>query len=518
MATSNPVRRSETGGLMRRLACLVSLLVTASCISSTAAPSATALQPIARPDDGSQPSARSPTVTLHQSAAGDAGPTVWRFAGTLLLPSDPNSYANVILDVEPLKDGGWIVVQDRWPSRQLPHPGPSIPFKSAGGTVVRLDPTGAVVAGQSDPDSFSPTHVVLFDDAGVVVAEGSWTRGLDLRTLDTLWKTDSECVAVADLCYAYQPFTTSPPGTFDERDPRTFSLLRSLPHVKVGQLMAPMILRDWNLAIVRSNSSVHWFDFFALDPGAPITLPWIDRLRGARSIGLLSGDRAIVSYEGWQNGRFPASELTDISTGRVIARYEDRLPVVATAAATFLTGAAVTQLLDPQNSSLGPGLPTLPLYVSFEKGIVVVPLGNGGAAVMQREAGQSSEQTVAFTSIAVGACPAIDFTRVQLADGTADCPALAPAHGARRIRVSPGEARDIDRFEITAATADAASRRLTIRVRLDEPRSPSAAQTAPAQVIELPESLAGRWLVGLEPDPQIPRPFGFWTAFAIDLR
>jgi len=84
--------------------------------------------------------------------------------------------------------------------------------------------------------------------------------------------------------------------------------------------------------------------------------------------------------------------------------------------------------------------------------------------------------------------------------------------------VSTGKERDIDRFEITAVTADAASRRLTIRVRLDEPRSPSAAQTAPAQVIELPESLAGRWLVGLEPDPQIPRPFGFWTAFAIDLR
>ena len=366
---------------------------------------------------------------------------------------------------------------------------------------MRLDAAGGVVAQQSDAREFTPTHLVLLEDSGVVVAEGSWTRGLDLRTLETLWKTDSECVAVADLCYAYQPFTTSPPGTFDERDPRTFSLLRSLPHVKVGQLMAPMILRDWNLAIVRSNSSDHWFDFFALDPGAPITLPWIDRLRGARSIGLLSGDRAIVSYEGWQNGRFPASELTDISTGRVIARYEDRLPVVATAAATFLTGAAVTQLLDPQNSSLGPGLPTLPLYVSFERGIVVVPLGNGGAAVLQREAGQSSEQTVAFTSIAVGACPAIDFTRVQLADGTADCPALAAAHGARRILVSTGKERDIDRFEITAVTADAASRRLTIRVRLGEPRSPSAAQTAPAQVIELPESLAGRWLVGLEPDP-----------------
>ena len=464
-----------------------------------------------------------PLVDLRAPQAGrqpdpaDSGSAVWRFAGTLLLPADPNSYANVILDVEPLKDSGWIVVQDRAPSRRLPHAGPSIPFKSAGGTVVRLDSTGAVVARQSDPDSFSPTHVVLFEDASVVVAEGSWTRGLDLRTLDTLWKTDSECVAVADRCYAYQPFTTSPPGTFEERDPRTFALVRSLPHIKVGQLTTPMILSDWNVVVVPSKSSDHWFDFFSLDPAARITLPWIDRLRGARSIGLLSADRAIVSYEGWQNGRFPASELTDVATGRVIARYEDRLPVVTTAAGTFLTGAAVTEVLDPHDSSNGLDLPTLPLYASFEKGIVVVPLGNGGAAVLQREAGRSSEHAVTFTSIAEGACAAIDFTRVQLADGTADCPALAAAGGARRILVSIGKLPGIDRFEIGGVTADEATGRLTIRVRVGEPPSQSLASNAPTQVIQLPESLSGHWLVGLEPDLPTPRPFGFWTAFAIDI-
>src|SRR5437899_2530260 len=210
-----------------------------------------------------------------------------------------------------------------------------------------------------------------------------------------------ECVAVADPCFAYQPFTTSPPGTFDERDPRTFSLIRSLPHIKVGQLTTPMILSDWNLAIVPSKSSDHWFDFFAVDPAARITLPWIDRLRGARSIGLLSGDRAIVSYEGWQNGRFPASELTDIATGRVIARYEDRLPVVTTAAAaTFLIGATGTEILDPRDSSHGLDLPTLPLYASFEKGIVVVPLGNCGAAVVQSAACARTDHACKVTEIA----------------------------------------------------------------------------------------------------------------------
>ena len=519
MVTWNPLPRSETGGLIRRLACLVSLLVTASCVSSASAPSATAPQTIARPETALQPSGPSPRVTFRHSDPADPGSGVWRFAGTLLLPADPNSYANVILDIEPLKDGGWIVVQDRAPNRRLPSGGPSRgPLIPAHGIVMRLDAAGRVVAQQSDADSFSPTHVVLFEDAGVVVAEGSWTRGLDLRTLDTLWKTDSECVAVADRCYAYQPFTTSPPGTFEERDPRTFALVRSLPHIKVGQLTTPTILSDWNLVVVPSKSSDHWFDFFSLDPAAPITLPWIDRLRGARSIALLSADRAIVSYDGWQNGRFPASELTDIATGRLIARYEDRLPAVATAAAgTLLIGATVTEVLDPRDSSHGLDLPTLPLYASFEKGIVVLPLGNGGAAVLQREAGHSSEHAVAFTSIAEGACPAIDFTRVQLADGTADCPALAAARGARRILVSIGKLPGIDRFEISGVTADEATGRLAIRAGVGEPRSQSLASNAPTQVIQLPESLTGHWLVGLEPDPLTPRPFGFWTAFAIDV-
>jgi len=83
--------------------------------------------------------------------------------------------------------------------------------------------------------------------------------------------------------------------------------------------------------------------------------------------------------------------------------------------------------------------------------------------------------------------------------------------------VSTGKLPGIDRFEITGITADEATRRLAIRVRVGEPRSQSPASNAPAQVIQLPESLSGHWLVGLEPDPLTPRPFGFWTAFAIDV-
>ena len=65
---------------------------------------------------------------------------------------------------------------------------------------------------------------------------------------------------------------------------------------------------------------------------------------------------------------------------------------------------------------------------------------------------------------------------------------------------------------------DEAARRLTISVRVGEVRSNGPAQAAPTQVFELPADIRGDWLVGLEPEPAMPRPFGFVTAFAIDVR
>src|SRR6266550_5037349 len=147
MATWNPARRSETGDLIRLLSCVVSLLVTVSCVSSASAPFATASPTITRFDVALPSLTPSAIDAPRQPDAAGAGEAVWRFAGTLFLPSDPNSYANVILDIEPLKDGGWIVVQDRAPNRRLPSGGPSSgPFFPARGTVMRLDSSGRVVA------------------------------------------------------------------------------------------------------------------------------------------------------------------------------------------------------------------------------------------------------------------------------------------------------------------------------------------------------------------------------------
>lgn len=468
-------------------------------------------------------SAASPELVVPASAAPvvPVGPSrlVWGFAQTLMLPANPNTYANVLLDIEPLTGGGWVVVQDRAPIRRLPHGGPSGgPFIPTRGTVLRLDASSAIVARPRDVDAFAPTHLVLFERPGVVVAEGDGTRGLDLRTLDTLWSSDAECVAVGDRCYAYRPGVLPPPGTLEEREPRSFSVLRPFPQVQVGQLTTPMVVPDWNLAIVRSSSPNRSFEFFPLDATAPIALPWIDQLRRAKSIGVLSADRMLVSYEGWEQGRFPKSELIDLPSGHVIASFSDWLPVFTNRSVTYLQGATPLQVLDPRDASAGPVLPTLPLYVNFENGVIVVPLGNGGAAVLRREAAYGSEYAVPVKRIAEGSCAAIEFTRVQLADGTADCPSLAGAVGARRILVSIGRERDTERFEIARISVDEAARRLTIGVRVGVVRSNGPAQVAPTQVIELPEDIRGVWLVGLEPEPATPRPFGFSTAFAIDLR
>jgi hypothetical protein len=278
-----------------------------------------------------------------------------------------------------------------------------------------------------------------------------------------------------------------------------------------------MILPDWNLAIVHSIVPDRPFDFFPLDPGAAIALPWIDRLRQAKSIGLLSADRVLVSYEGWGLGRFPKSELIDVPSGRVIKTF-DWLPVFTNNSVMYLQGPSPLQVLDPRDAANGPTLPTLPLYVNLESRIIVVPLGNGGAAVLRREAASGAEYAVPVTKIAEGSCVEIEFTRVQLADATADCAALAGATGLRRILVSIGRERDTDSFEITRISVDEAARRITVGVKVGDMRSPSIAQRAPTQIIELPDSLRGRWLVGLEPEPATPRPFGFYTAFAVDVR
>jgi hypothetical protein len=382
---------------------------------------------------------------------------------------------------------------------------------------MRLDASGAIVARQPVGDPFAPTHLVLFQRSAVVVAEGAGTRGLDLQSLDTLWATDAECVAVGERCYAYQPQGVPPPGAVEVREPRSFSVVQRLPHVKVGQLMTPMILPDWNLAIVRSMLPDRPFDFFPLDPSAAIALPWIDRLRQAKSISLLSAERVLVSFEGWDLGRFPKSELIDVPSGRVIKTF-DWLPVFTNRAVTYLQGPSPLQVLDPRDAADGPTLPTLPLYVDLESRIIVVPLGDGGAAVLRREVASGAEYVVPVTKIAEGLCAEIAFTRVQLADRTADCADLAGAAGPRRILVSVGRERDTDSFEITRISVDEAARRITIGVKVGEMRSTSVAKRAPTQIIELPETLRGRWLVGLDPEPATPRPFGFDTAFAIEVR
>ena len=296
-------RQANTRTMRLRATLGLASLVAAACVSFNPATSGVGSQlqtPIASASPSRETSLGRTSAFF---AAVDPGDLAWQYAGTLLLPTDPNTYANELLDVRPLSDGGWVVIAVSAPVRQLRTGSSTIAPRPSGARVIRLDAAGNVVARQTD-ESFSPTHLLLFESSGVIVAEGGGTRGLDLRTLDTLWATDAECVVVVDHCFAYQPFTMSPPGTFEERDPRTFSMLRALPHVKVGQLSTPMILADWNLAVVQSKVPDHWFEFFPLDVNAPISLPWISRLTGARSIAQVSPDRVVVSYEDGKEGGF----------------------------------------------------------------------------------------------------------------------------------------------------------------------------------------------------------------------
>jgi hypothetical protein len=127
--------------------------------------------------------------------------------------------------------------------------------------------------------------------------------------------------------------------------------------------------------------------------------------------------------------------LVDVGSGRIITSF-DWLPVFTNRSVTYLQGQSPLHVLDARDASTGPLLPALPLYVGLENGIIVVPLRNGGAAVLRREAAYGPEHEIPINEVAEGSCSAIDFARVRLADGTADCPGLAASAGTRRILVS----------------------------------------------------------------------------------
>src|SRR5438105_1436948 len=166
VVTWNQVRRSEPRALMRLLPSMVSLVVAAACVSSTAVPSAPF--PETTPPEVALAPTPSPSGTSGSADGVDPAQGIWRFAGTLLLPTDANSYTNVLLDIEALKDGGWIAIQDRVARRRLPTGAFGGPFIPARGTVVRLDSSGTIVARQLDSESFTPTHLILFEASGVV--------------------------------------------------------------------------------------------------------------------------------------------------------------------------------------------------------------------------------------------------------------------------------------------------------------------------------------------------------------
>ena len=103
--------------MRRSLAFAAMLVVLGSCTTSAGT------LPAARPESVA-PSTVPPVVATATPVI-PSGPerVVWRFTQTLLMPSNPNVYANVLLDIEPLAGNGWVVVQDRAPSRRLPRTG-----------------------------------------------------------------------------------------------------------------------------------------------------------------------------------------------------------------------------------------------------------------------------------------------------------------------------------------------------------------------------------------------------------
>ncbi len=478
-----------------------------------AAAACTSVQPL--------PSASpSPTVLI---------PTVWRFERTLLRPADPNAYENVLADLVPLRDGGWVAVQLRRPFRFPPSGAFGAQLVRQDGLVLRLDPSGTVIAREHASEPLGIERLIVFEDAGVVVGQGGTVRnggthGLDLLTLDGLWTTDASCVAAGGHCFTYRTDARHGSTAIEQHDPRSFDLRSLFPELRMDSAQQPpLVVPERNLFASRRHGRLSGdYVISPLDPARPIDVPWLDRLREACELSIAGPDRIVVGYyfPGCANeatrGRW---ELTALSSGRVVARYDDYdRPIWTTVGGhDYVGGNTPGSILDPRDGTFGPILPARPLAVDWERGVAAVSLGNGGAAVLRRAAARSDERPLAFTTIGSGRCGTIDVTRVQIADDRIPCPALRDLGGPHRLLLSTGKAPAVEGFAVVAMRIDEATRRITIAYRLDTVRSPYAGTTAPVTVIELPEAVSGSWLVGLEAEPGARSAYGGNTAWAIDL-
>lgn len=383
-------------------------LVAAACTSATPAPS--------------------PTPTA-EALPRPAPPhhTYWAYERTLLAPRDDTTYENVLLDAKPFSDGGWIVVRDRRPYRYLLDPTVYGPLsKNPTGEILRLDANGGIVAKEHAAEPLGVTRVDVFEDLGVVVAQGPQVQNgnlhaLRLDSLDGIGTQSTSCIVVEGRCWSYRTNPYFGSTALEERDPQTLAVIRTYPRLTMDWLeSAPAIFPRSNLIVWRSPRSlsaapVSVFRVEPLDASRPIAVPWLDKLRGACGMTQLADDRALVEYgppecegeAGW------SSDLVEVSSGRVLRHIgADEVVYGNDIVARRLTLWPSGLLIDPRTGDPGPFLARTLAGIDFDRGVGVVNLTSGGADVLRRHGGSARPREIDVGTVASGRCGDVDFPRL----------------------------------------------------------------------------------------------------------
>ena len=456
-------------------------------------------------------SAPAPSPALVPGGLGGiaAGTTTWAYAGTLLLPPDPNSYSNVVLDAKPLSDGGWIVLRGVAPRRSICDPTSYGCFnRRTTGQLLRLDSIGNVVAQEHGTEPFGLLHVSVFESAGVVVAEGQQVRNGTLHAfrLDTLDGIASElttCIAVGTSCFSYRIDYQTGRTPLEERDPKDLHVTRTFPQVAMDALYsAPAIFPAANFVAWRpTTESPPFIHVASLDASRSIAIPWLARLQTACDIWRVGDDRAFVLFgppacsgdTGWHG------ELIEVSSGRGVRVFgPDELFSGNTRDAVVAATTGV--VVDPRDGSDGPALPGGPLTIDWVRGVAVAALPDGGAAVFRRQTTPSAARDLSFRTVGSSTCADLDFPRlIRAVAGAIACPALAALAGPSRLLVATGRAaHSPSAFTVDRVVVDPATHIIDVLYTGQERRT-TITDPSPAAVIELSEPPAGEWLVRLGP-------------------
>ncbi len=454
-------------------------------------------------------SAPAPSPALVPGGLGGiaAGTTTWAYAGTLLLPLDPNSYSNVVLDAKPLSDGGWIVLRGVAPRRGICDPLSYGCFiRRTTGQLLKLDASGTVVAQEHGAEPFGLLHVTVFESAGVVVGEGQQVRNgtlhaFHLDALDGIASELTTCVAVGPSCFSYRVDYQTGRTPLEERDPKDLHVTRTYPQIAMdGLYSAPAIFPASNLLAWRpTTESAPFIHVAALDASRSIAIPWLARLEAACDVWRVGDDRAFVLFgppacrgdTGWH------WELVEVSSGRAVRVFgpDDTFSGNTRDAAVL---AATGVVVDPRDGTDGPTLPGGPLTIDWVRGVAVVALPDGGAAVFRRQTTPSAARNLSFRTVGSSTCADLDFPRLMRAiAGAIACPALAALAGPSRLLVATGRAAySPSAFTVERVVVDPATHIIDVLYTGQERRT-TITDPSPAAVIELSDPPAGEWLVRL---------------------